>query len=627
MGAMVEGEPEGEGFGGGGLAEGEGLAEWRFEVEAGGDGREGEGAAVLAELFPCGLPGGVLPAEPGVGRGGQGAGGEAEGIAVGAGVDGDPEFDVGAGGARGEEGFLALVEEGAAFEFEVREVVDGGGLAPTAVLAVSVGPDFFAWEGLGVGDVHEAEAEVMVEGAEGGGAAWLPEQGGHFLVGAVPVEGWARPRVFFEAAVVDEDAVGWVDELGIGGGAEGGDGPGHPGVGVWGRVTERGALDEEGEVFPEAEFDRPFHAGAGFAFADLDEGVLVQQAVAAPDFGEGGRGVGDGEIELDAAGDKAPDGEDADGFDDGVAEQDFLVEAFVAEAIDTSAQFRGDLDAEVVIFEDDHAEGARGGRGIGVPVARVGEEVFAMVEEGERREGEGSVEGEGTGDVAGADHLGGGEGFAAVVDPEAVEAFQVAVQALAEGVPVAVGGGGPGDFGEGGGAGEGEVFDVLWGPHELGPEVTLGAEDVVVVGGVEVGGDGFEGVDGGEGDEAADGFGFGGAAGLGVIEVAVGGWGHDDVMALAGGLETAGDAAPRHDGGAWGEAAFEDFVPSEEASAAGGQVGFDAVVEVGLELGFAVEPFGSEPGLALGAFLPAITGCFVAADVDEGAGEEVHDFG
>ena len=62
------------------------------------------------------------------------------------------------------------------------------------------------------------------------------------------------------------------------------------------------------------------------------------------------------------------------------------------------------------------------------------------------------------------------------------------------------------------------------------------------------------------------------------------------------------------------------------APALGGQVLFDLADEIALQLVFVLQSLGLDAGLALGAILPTGLGTFVAADVDEGRGEQPHHF-
>ena len=190
--------------------------------------------------------------------------------------------------------------------------------------------------------------------------------------------------------------------------------------------------------------------------------------------------------------------------------------------------------------------------------------------------------------VPGADDGGGDEGVGVVVDAEGVEVGEVLLETGGE---VFVGGvfGGPKVFGEGDFSRESTLVEAGFGGDEFCPDVAWRGEDVLgLFGGEDAGRGGFEVVDAGEGDRGLEeeGHAVGGAhAGvLGVVEVAGVFWAHDDVVAGFGGGDTALHARlAGGDGSAFGEAAFEDFIPAEDVFVFGFEEGFDAFDEIGLE--------------------------------------------
>ncbi len=73
--------------------------------------------------------------------------------------------------------------------------------------------------------------------------------------------------------------------------------------------------------------------------------------------------------------------------------------------------------------------------------------------------------------------------------------------------------------------------------------------------------------------------------------------------------------------------ALQDLVPADEPALLGHEKPLDALDEIALELGLVLQPLGLDPGLTLGAGLPAVLRTFVAADVDVGGGKEVRHLG
>src|SRR5213594_1135709 len=112
-----------------------------------------------------------------------------------------------------------------------------------------------------------------------------------------------------------------------------------------------------------------------------------------------------------------------------------------------------------------------------------------------------------------------------------------------------------------------------------------------------------------------------------MIEVAVRGWRHHDIMSRHRGGESARHASPGHDGCARSEAALENLIPADRPAAFAGQKLLHSPHEAGLEFGFVLQTFGADAGLAFRALPPAIFRDFVAANVNEAAGERLDDFG
>jgi len=157
------------------------------------------------------------------------------------------------------------------------------------------------------------------------------------------------------------------------------------------------------------------------------------------------------------------------------------------------------------------------------------------------------------------------------------------------------------------------------------PEVGLAAENVPGLFRGQNIGHGFEGIDAAERDVAADGQGLVGRVPLIIVDVAVGGGGHDDVVPALGRGDAAFGAAPGHDGRPRGQPAFEDLVPADETLAHGVKDLLHPLDEIALELALVLQPLGFQAGLAGGAALPFGLVGLVAPDVDEWAGEESGD--
>lgn len=130
-----------------------------------------------------------------------------------------------------------------------------------------------------------------------------------------------------------------------------------------------------------------------------------------------------------------------------------------------------------------------------------------------------------------------------------------------------------------------------------------------------------------EGEVATNCFGFLGGSCLVVIQIHVAGWGHDDVLSEVGGGDSAASSAPAHNGGSFGESAFEDFIPADEPATVLVEVIFHLLDEPGLEFVFIFKSTFFDAGLFSGVVFPLGFGAFIASDVDEFAGEDRHNFG
>ena len=124
---------------------------------------------------------------------------------------------------------------------------------------------------------------------------------------------------------------------------------------------------------------------------------------------------------------------------------------------------------------------------------------------------------------------------------------------------------------------------------------------------------------------AADGLRLGSmVGGLIVVQVAIPGGRHDDIMPRAGGLDR--PANPIHHDGVLGQAALADFAPADQAASLGIDELLDAADEVALQLMLVLQALLLDAGLAAGALLPIVFGHLVAADVDVFAGKQGQDF-
>ena len=145
--------------------------------------------------------------------------------------------------------------------------------------------------------------------------------------------------------------------------------------------------------------------------------------------------------------------------------------------------------------------------------------------------------------------------------------------------------------------------------------------------GWEFGRDGVERVNLLQRNEASDGFRLPRAFRLCVVEVAVGGWGHDDIVPGFCCGQAAIGAAPGHDGRTGGETALKDLIPADQPAAFGGKELLKAMVEPCLEFRLVLETLGLDSCLAFWTLFPAVARGLVPADMDESPGKEFADFG
>ena len=102
--------------------------------------------------------------------------------------------------------------------------------------------------------------------------------------------------------------------------------------------------------------------------------------------------------------------------------------------------------------------------------------------------------------------------------------------------------------------------------------------------------------------------------GLIVVQVAILGGRHDDIVPRAGRLDR--PANPIHHDGVLGQAALADFAPADQVASLGIDELLDAADEVALQLVLVLQALLFDAGLAAGALLPILLGHLVAADVD-----------
>ncbi len=130
---------------------------------------------------------------------------------------------------------------------------------------------------------------------------------------------------------------------------------------------------------------------------------------------------------------------------------------------------------------------------------------------------------------------------------------------------------------------ERHVFRVLRCRYIFGPQITLGAQYVLLFARIQFPGHGFEAVDFFKGHESPDSrrFAF---FGLIIVEIAEIRGRHHHVMPLRSCRDAALHAAPGHDGRLRRQAPLQDLVPSDEPSALGCDEFFDALDEIALQL-------------------------------------------
>ena len=111
-----------------------------------------------------------------------------------------------------------------------------------------------------------------------------------------------------------------------------------------------------------------------------------------------------------------------------------------------------------------------------------------------------------------------------------------------------------------------------------------------------------------------------------IVDVAIVRRSHDDTVVLAGSLDAALHASPRHDDAVLAQSALQCLVPTDDGASLGSQVLVHFAVDVGLQLRLPRETQFFHLRLTLGAILPAHARTLVASDVDEFRGEHVAQF-
>ncbi len=187
-------------------------------------------------------------------------------------------------------------------------------------------------------------------------------------------------------------------------------------------------------------------------------------------------------------------------------------------------------------------------------------------------------------------------------------------------------GGRPGRLGERCGARKRLVFDAAGQPHVLGPRIDLGAEDAARLGRREFRGNRLEVVDVRERHDARPPGRLARRVALPVVEVQDRRRRHHDVVPGARRRDSAGSAAPGHDGRTRGNAALEDFVPADQPASARVEEPADARDEPALERRLVCETELADARLHARRRPPAVLDRLVAAHVDEFAGEQVDHF-
>ncbi len=185
----------------------------------------------------------------------------------------------------------------------------------------------------------------------------------------------------------------------------------------------------------------------------------------------------------------------------------------------------------------------------------------------------------------------------------------------------------PTDFGDGKGTGEGHVFAVSECLHVFRPNIALDTEDSGVIFRLDFGNDGIEAVDLLEGEIASDGKGFFRGSRLVVVKIHMACRGHDDVLSKVGGSNSTTRSAPTHDSGSFGESTFEDFIPANKTTTVLVEMVFHLLDEPRLKFVFVFESSLFHSLLLGGVFFPLGLGALITADVNELAGEDVHDLG
>lgn len=163
--------------------------------------------------------------------------------------------------------------------------------------------------------------------------------------------------------------------------------------------------------------------------------------------------------------------------------------------------------------------------------------------------------------------------------------------------------------------------------HVLGPDIALNTKDARVIFRLDFGNDGVEAIDLLEGEIAADGQGFFGRSRLVVVKIHMACGGHDDVLSEVGGGNATTRSAPTHDCGSFGESSFENFIPTDEATTVLVEVVFHLLDKPRLKFVFVFEPPFFDSLLLGGVFFPLGFGALITADMNELAGEDVHDLG
>lgn len=104
-----------------------------------------------------------------------------------------------------------------------------------------------------------------------------------------------------------------------------------------------------------------------------------------------------------------------------------------------------------------------------------------------------------------------------------------------------------------------------------------------------------------------------------VIEIAIGQWRHDNVVAGGGGFGCTAD--PVHESSFFGEAVVGDFAPADRSAVARSDKFAHAPNEITLEFDVVLKTFMFQAGLAFDAVVPIIGEDLVAADVNVFAGK------